>query len=248
MPDETSTVPSAQATDPRSLVIMAGLTVVAGAVGAITFLTMGHLFAALTTGNLLFLSFALAGEGQLPVARPAAALVAFACGAAATAAASRRFDSRGRGWLSAALVSESLLLGAAGAWALWRHGTGSLTDDPDLGVIAVVAFAMGMRAVTVMLVGVSDMPTLLAQTSMVKLIAEVVTRPHALHGVDTRQRRVRMRLTATVGGMVVGGVVGTLMLPWGTGRALLAVAAAVLALSVLQLLAGRPSASDMRSA
>ncbi|MFE5919195.1 YoaK family protein [Streptomyces sp. NPDC056468] len=227
------------------LVITAALTVVAGAVDAITFLTMGHLFAALTTGNLLFLSFALVGEGQVPVARPAAALIAFACGAAATTWASRQFDSRGRGWLSVALISESVLLGAAGALVLWRHGTGSLTNDPDLVAIAIVSFAMGMRAVTMLLFGVAEMPTLLAQMSMVKLIAELAGRPHVHRGTDAVGQRVaRTPLAATVGGLVLGGVAGTLMVPWGTGRALVVVGAVVLALSLAHLLMCRPLVSD----
>jgi hypothetical protein len=43
---------------------------------------MGKVFCALATGNVLFLSFALAGEGDVPVARPAVAIGAFMAGTA----------------------------------------------------------------------------------------------------------------------------------------------------------------------
>ncbi|WP_307823527.1 DUF1275 family protein [Streptomyces sp. I5] len=49
---------------------MTVLTVIAGAVDAVSFLTLGKVFCALVTGNVLF---APAGEGDVPVARAAAA-------------------------------------------------------------------------------------------------------------------------------------------------------------------------------
>ncbi|MFD8846007.1 DUF1275 family protein [Streptomyces pseudogriseolus] len=42
---------------------MTVLTVIAGAVDAVSFLTLGKVFCALATGNVLFLSFGPAGEG-----------------------------------------------------------------------------------------------------------------------------------------------------------------------------------------
>ncbi|KEG42307.1 hypothetical protein DJ64_32655 [Streptomyces griseorubens] len=61
---------------------MTVLTVISGAVDAVSFLTLGKVFCALVTGNVLFLSFALAGEGDVPVERAATAVAAFAAGAA----------------------------------------------------------------------------------------------------------------------------------------------------------------------
>ncbi|MGR4851925.1 DUF1275 family protein [Streptomyces sp. LARHCF252] len=53
----------ALATDARRVAIMTVLTMPAGAVDAVSFLTMGEVFCALATGSVLFLSFALAGDG-----------------------------------------------------------------------------------------------------------------------------------------------------------------------------------------
>ncbi|MEU2992144.1 DUF1275 family protein [Streptomyces griseoincarnatus] len=61
---------------------MTVLTVIAGAVDAVSFLTLGKVFCARVTGNALFPSFAPAGEGDVPVARAAAAVAAFPAGAA----------------------------------------------------------------------------------------------------------------------------------------------------------------------
>jgi uncharacterized membrane protein YoaK (UPF0700 family) len=209
--------------------VMATLTVLAGAVDAVSFLTMGKVFTALATGNLLFLAFAVAGEGQVPVARPAFALLAFAAGAAAGALVTGRLVARRRHWFAAALSLEAVLLALAGAVALWRHGTGSLAGDPDTLVIAIVGFAMGLRADTALRAAVPGMPTMLIQVSLVRLLHSLVSAAPA----NSAPRTSRIRLVITVAGIFAGGVVGTVMTPWGTGRALLAIAAAALIVAAL---------------
>ncbi|MET7981918.1 MULTISPECIES: YoaK family protein [unclassified Streptomyces] len=235
MTDEAGSPASAARRDRQQTVVMATLTVLAGAVDAVSFLTMGHVFTALATGNLLFLSFAVAGEGELPVARPAIALLAFVLGAAAGALATSGLLARHRHWFAAALAVEGVLLALAGAVALWRHGSGSLTDHPDNLVIAMVGFAMGLRADTALRAAVPGMPTLLVQVSLVRLI-DGLTGPTAPTGQRTA---ARVRLVATVVGIFAGGVLGTLITPWGTGRALLAIAAAVLIVAALNVLLAR---------
>ncbi len=71
---------------------MTVLTVIAGAVDAVSFLTLGKVFCALVTGNVLF---APAGEGDVPVARAAAAVAAFPAGAAPGAPALAGLAARG---------------------------------------------------------------------------------------------------------------------------------------------------------
>ncbi|MFF3409162.1 YoaK family protein [Streptomyces sp. NPDC002742] len=235
MSDEAGPTESAARRERQQTVVMATLTVLAGAVDAVSFLTMGHVFTALATGNLLFLSFGVAGEGQVPVARPAIALIAFVLGAAAGALATSGLVARHRHWFAAALAVEGVLLALAGATALWRHGSGSLADHPDNLVIAMVGFAMGLRADTALRAAVPGMPTLLVQVSLVRLI-------HGLTGAvpATPQRRTnRVRLVATVLGIFAGGALGTLITPWGTGHALLAIAAAVLLIAALNVLLAR---------
>ncbi|GGX63655.1 YoaK family protein [Streptomyces fructofermentans] len=214
---------------------MSTLTVLAGAVDAISFLTMGHVFTALATGNVLFLSFAVAGEGQSSALRPVVSLLAFVLGAVAGSLLTSRLVAHRRHWFAAALAGEGALLAVAGATALARNGSGSLTEDPDNLVIAIVAFAMGMRADTALRAAVPGMPTLLLQVSLIRLIHGLTSdTPETPH-----RHTIRVRLVATVLGIFAGGVLGTLITPWGTGRALLAVAAAVLIIAGLNVVLAR---------
>ncbi|MFC8838807.1 DUF1275 family protein [Streptomyces griseoincarnatus] len=95
----------------RRTAAMTVLTVIAGAVGAVdavSFLTLGKVFCARVTGNVLFLSFASAGEGDVPVARAAAAVAAFPAGAAPGAPALAGLAARGCPWSVAGLTGEGL--------------------------------------------------------------------------------------------------------------------------------------------
>lgn len=217
---------------------MTVLTVLAGAVDAVSFLTMGKVFCALATGNVLFLSFALAGEGDVPVARPATAIGAFLAGAALGALALPRLAARGRPWFALGLAGEGLLLTLGGAVAVVRHGDApAAVAGSDLVVVGAVALAMGLRAATALRLRVPGMPTLLSQTAIAQLVGDVLKEPRAaLRGMSDRQRLARTRWTATVLGIFAGGVLGTLLLvPLGTGRALFVVAAVVLLLAATHL-------------
>ncbi|MEU3937603.1 YoaK family protein [Streptomyces sp. NPDC029044] len=233
------------ATDARRVAVMTVLTVLAGAVDAVSFLTMGKVFCALATGNVLFLSFALAGEGDVPVARPAIAIGAFMAGAAVADVVLKWLADRGRRWFPVGLVCEAVLLVCAGVLALAKHGTGAVPAQDDRGVVALVALGMGVRASTALRVHVPGMPTLLSQTAIAELLNDVLRRPRsALRGMTAKQRLARTRWTATVGGIFGGGVLGTLLLvPLGTGRALLVIASAVLLLAAAGL-AVRPGVRD----
>lgn len=219
----------------RRTVVLTVLTVFAGAVDAVSFLTMGKVFCALATGNVLFLAFALAGAGDVPVARPAAAIGAFLAGAGLGAVLLRWFAARGWRWFAVGLVAEGVLLVGAGAVALVRHGTGDAGSgvDADLVVVAGVALAMGLRASTVLRVHVPGMPTLLSQTAFAQLLNALSERPRVVwRGMPARERMARVRWTATVVGIFAGGVLGTLLLvPLGTGWALVGIGAGVLVLA-----------------
>src|SRR6266849_6945275 len=58
-----------------------GLTVVTGLVDAVSFLSLGHVFTANMTGNIVFLAFATAHVSGLSIARSLTALLAFLVGA-----------------------------------------------------------------------------------------------------------------------------------------------------------------------
>lgn len=78
------------------------LTVVTGLVDAFSYLTLGHVFVANMTGNVVFVGFALAGVGEISVVASLLAVLAFALGAAV-----------GGRWASERKVHRGYLLAAA---------------------------------------------------------------------------------------------------------------------------------------
>ena len=71
----------------RTLLI---LTFVTGIVDAVSFLALGQVFAAMQTGNVIFLGLGIAGSSGAPVLAPLLALGAFLVGSAAGALLSSR--------------------------------------------------------------------------------------------------------------------------------------------------------------
>ena len=207
---------------------MAVLTVTAGAVDVISFLSLGQVFTALETGNLLFLAFSLAGQGTVPAWRPALALAAFTVGAALGSAMISSLA--GKRWFPMVLGAEAVLLAAGGVVALFV-GVGTPSVSPHPAVIALVALAMGLQSMAAVRARIPGMPTQLVQVSWVTLVDTLVSRrprgggraePAAGWSLTHRRHVI------TVGSIVVGGVLGALLTRWGSGFALLVLAAAVL--------------------
>src|SRR5882757_8893802 len=91
-----------------------GMTAVTGLVDAVSFLSLGHVFTANMTGNVVFLAFAIAGVPELSIARSSCALGAFLVGAlvGGRTMAGRDADSQLR-WALFAFVLEPALLSIA---------------------------------------------------------------------------------------------------------------------------------------
>jgi uncharacterized membrane protein YoaK (UPF0700 family) len=86
------------------------LTAVTGVVDAFSYLTLGHVFVANMTGNVVFLAFALAGASQFSIAASLCALAAFSIGALVGGRLARlRAVHRGQ-LLAAACAFQSLLI------------------------------------------------------------------------------------------------------------------------------------------
>ncbi|RAJ45633.1 uncharacterized membrane protein YoaK (UPF0700 family) [Kitasatospora sp. SolWspMP-SS2h] len=187
--------------DPLALALF-GLTVVSGLIDAVSYLGLGHVFAANMTGNVVVIGFALAGAPGFSVLGSITSLSAFLLGAAL---AGRLTAGR----LRFALVAETLLhLAAAGV--VFAAGTGG---DVQYGVIALLAVAMGIRNATVRSLGVPDLTTTVLTMTLTSLAAE----PHS----PRRRRRVLAALT-----MLAGVVPGSVLVLHGqTGWALIAAAA-----------------------
>ncbi len=189
----------------RITVVMFVLTVTAGAVDAVTFLGLGHAFAALATGNVLLLSFGVANAPGIPVAQPAEALAAFVAGVAAAHAIIVPVGGRGRRWYVAALAGEVAVLAGTGVYAVIVSGTGSLAGLDKTIAVVLLAGAMGWRSRTMVEARIPDMPTTSAQVSLAQVLSDALS---FRSGPARAPRLARARRAATVFGIFTGGSPG----------------------------------------
>src|SRR3984893_13852316 len=80
-------------------VVLLVLTFVTGMVDAVTYLELGHVFAANMTGNVILLGFALVGAGQISATASVVSLAAFMAGAAVSARLSGALQPARHHWL-----------------------------------------------------------------------------------------------------------------------------------------------------
>ncbi|MFJ9641630.1 YoaK family protein [Streptomyces sp. NPDC004244] len=210
---------------------MVVLTVATGLVEAASLLTLGPVFTAMQTGNVLFLGFGLVGEGGLSVAAPAVSLAAFLAGALFGSRLETRLETDRHRWFVIALLAEALLVAAAAATAWGLHPVHRAPTPRHLATIAVLATAMGVRNVTTLRVQVPDLPTTLVTRAMTTLVAGSALGHDALLA---RGPTATVRRAASVGAMFAGGVAGAAWVHagWPVAGLLLVASAVVLLVAV----------------
>ncbi len=203
--------------------VLLSLTLTTGMIDAVSFLGLGRVFTANMTGNVVLLGFGIAGAGGLPVLAPLVSLAAFVVGARVGGLLSARLASRHPMDLGTALVIEivftvvaSVILAAVDV----RPGTVSAGI-----VIALLAFAMGVRNATVRRIAVPDLPTTVLTTTLTGLAAEFTLRRDGDGAVSTARR------AAAVITMFLGALIGALLVK--SSPALSAALSAVLVLVTL---------------
>ncbi|MFK0254981.1 YoaK family protein [Streptomyces sp. NPDC090445] len=210
---------------------MVVLTVTTGLVEAASLLTLGPVFTAMQTGNVLFLGFGLVGEGGLSVAAPAVSLGAFVAGAVIGARLETRLEADRHRWFVIALLVEALLVAVAAGTAWGLHPVHRAPTARHLATIAVLSTAMGIRNVTSLRVRVPDLPTTLVTRAMTALMAGSALGHDALLA---RGRAATARRAASVGAMFAGGLAGAAWVHagWPVAGLLLVASAAVLLVAV----------------
>lgn len=201
---------------------LAVLTVVSGVVDAVSYLGLGHVFTANMTGNVVLVGFALAGAPGFSVAASATALGAFVAGAVTGGRIGARMPHK-RSLLVTAVTLEAgfTVVAAVIAASVAVLGAGW----PRFTVIAVLAYAMGIRNSVVRRMGVADMTTTVVTTTLTGLAAE--------SSLGGGRNPNASRRTMSVVCMFVGALVGAaFVVHVHTGAALGLAAALTVALAV----------------
>ncbi|WP_030598812.1 YoaK family protein [Streptomyces fulvoviolaceus] len=207
----------------RLVAVLLGLTVVSGLIDAVSYLGLEHVFTANMTGNVVVLGFAAAGAPGFSVAHTLTSLGSFVVGAAAGGRVAVRLGGGSRRtWARLTLAAEAVLVGACAVVAFAAPDATATVYT----LIAVTAFAMGLRNATVRKLGIPDLTTTVLTMTLTGLASD----SRAGGGPGTRSPR----RTASVVAMVAGAVLGAwLVLHHGLAIPLLVAAALVGVLAVV---------------
>jgi uncharacterized membrane protein YoaK (UPF0700 family) len=213
--------------------ILLALTFVTGIVDAVTFLGLGQVFAAMQTGNVIFLGLGISGAAGAPFVAPLVGLLAFLAGGGLAALRVHRLTPPAP-FLGFALGAEVALLAAAALVAALAEVTAGEASAYSL--IALLGLAMGVRTTTVRGLGGPNLATTVLNLTVTGLTAS----PLGLaSGEDLAAR------AAALAAILAGAVTGALLLK--TSLALpIATAAAISLLAGLSRRRG-PAAAPGRA-
>ncbi|MFF3375372.1 YoaK family protein [Streptomyces sp. NPDC002680] len=206
----------------RLVAVLLVLTVVSGLIDAVSYLGLGHVFTANMTGNVVVLGFAAAGAPGFSVPHTLVSLASFVVGAVAGGrVAGRMGGGSRRRWARVTLAVEAVFLGTSSAVAFAAPDATATV----YALIAVTAFAMGLRNATVRRLGVPDLTTTVLTMTLTGLAAD----SRAAGGTG----RHSPRRSASVAAMALGALLGAwLFLHHGLGIPLLVAAVVVGVLAV----------------
>jgi uncharacterized membrane protein YoaK (UPF0700 family) len=228
---DAAKVSGADAGERALLGVLLTLTVLSGLVDAVCYLGLGHVFTANMTGNVVLLGFAAAGAPGFSVAASLTSLAVFLVGAVCGGRITKHV-SRRSGVLSAAIALEAVFVGAAAILAATASSVS--TGWPRYTIIAILAFAMGVRNSVIRRLAVPDMTTTVLTMTMTGLAADSTlaggSNPHA-------GRRVMAVLAMLIG----AGVGAGLLLHRGAGLPL-AISAGAAAATAIAAYASRSAA------
>jgi uncharacterized membrane protein YoaK (UPF0700 family) len=190
-----------------------GMTAVTGLVDAVSFLSLGHVFTANMTGNIVFLGFAAARVHGVSVARSLTALMSFLVGAilGGRIMARARADSQIR-FAAQAFLLEVVFLFAASFCAIGYRGDLLGDSFQPFALIALTALAMGARNAAVRKLSVPDLTT----TVLTLTITGIGADSSLANGNNPRlARRV-----GSVAAMFLGAALGAALMRYSISAAL----------------------------
>jgi uncharacterized membrane protein YoaK (UPF0700 family) len=205
------------------LPMMVALTFVTGVVDATSYLTLGHVFVANMTGNVVFLGFALAGAPGLSSVASLIALGSFlAVALAGGRLGARTAAHRGR-VLRAASAAQLALLALALVVAL--AATEPLHAGVRYALLVPMALAMGMQNAAAQRLAVPELTTTVLTRTLIGLASEAAV----AGGSGAKLGRRALAVTAMLLGALAGGL---LVLHVAIAAALALAAATVLAVGL----------------
>ncbi len=173
------------------------LTLLSGLIDGVCYIGLGHVFTANMTGNVVVLGFAAAGAPGFSAPACLTSLGLFLAGAVAGGRLSLRIKKHSR-LLTAAMLLEASFVAIAALVAYLApavsHGWGRYA------VIAIVAFAMGIRNSVVRRLAIPDMNTTVLTMTLTGLAADS---PLA-GGKNVRTGRRVLAVLAMLAGAIIG--------------------------------------------
>ena len=162
---------NAVTTDRVHLWLMLALTFSTGVVDAVGYLGLDRVFTGNMTGNVVLLGMAFAGGTDLPILRPALALVFFMLGAALAGRMLRKGPASGWSWQT----SVALTVVAAGLTALAVFvALADVQGNEVLGSITTSSMAtvMGVQAATAKRLKVAEITTVVVTSTITGLASD----------------------------------------------------------------------------
>jgi uncharacterized membrane protein YoaK (UPF0700 family) len=222
MPDPSKRKPwSDLVSDPKHgplPALLLTLTVVTGLVDAVSILSLGRVFVANMTGNVVFIGFALAGAPGFSLSASLFALGGFLVGAFAGGLVIGRARSNRGSLLLNAVVLELILLAVSVVVA--QTGAVPYSSPIRDTIAALTAIAMGIQNATARRLAVPDLTTTVLTMTLTGLAADIR---------DRNQAAVTRRLLAVLT-MLGGAILGAILIDHVRPSAALEVAAGLIAL------------------
>jgi uncharacterized membrane protein YoaK (UPF0700 family) len=203
------------------------LTAVTGLIDAVSILSLGRVFVANMTGNVVFIGFALAGAPGFSLAASLSALAGFLVGAGVGGRLVQRLGSRRPGLIRAGLSIELVLVTVALiVSAIEGRDLGNIARDS---VAAILAVSMGVQNAVVRHLKVPDLTTTVLTMTLTGIVADIRTQ-----GAAVAVRRLLAVLT-----MLGGAALGAGLVIHSQPAVALAVAAGLIADAMAFLVAWR---------
>nr|WP_237686700.1 YoaK family protein [Arthrobacter jiangjiafuii] len=192
-------------TDRVHLWLMLALTFSTGVIDAVGYLGLDRVFTGNMTGNVVLLGMAFAGGAELPILRPALALVFFMLGAAL---AGRMLRKAPEGWSWRTSIALIVVAAALTVLAVFV-AVADVQDNGTLGSITTsyMATVMGVQAATAKRLKVAEITTVVVTSTITGLASD-----SKLAGGDSRFWQRRALAVALI---LLGAVAGAAALNVG---------------------------------